>query len=717
MFVKNMRLDPTFLFSKVARRIFWLFVLCALVPIAVLSVVSVIAVTAQLNEQSHRLLRQTSRESAMNIFAHIIFLEGDMRLIGSSLQSGDQLTLAFAQTGLSGKLEDRFKGLEILTENGEHHALYGKVDAEPGFSRDERQFLDSSKTLLLTRTCASPVPCVLLSQELSGPNSGRGTLVAELDPSHLWDADNLPPLISLCVLDDVGRALYCPDVASSQLPPAIVNSASGQFEWKNGSEEFLSDYWTAPLKAHFLTSHWTVIASESRTDMLAPLNNFKRSFFLTVLLALWVVLLLSLIQIRRNMVPLVRLQEGTRRITTGDLGARVTVPGADEFAELASSFNFMAARIEKQVNSLKTANEIDRAILSSLNIEQIVDALIVGMRGLIPYEFVCISLLDPHSTLQAFTYVSTADSATEKQISWIELTPEESSALNQSPEIASLSPGEIVPSYLAPLAKHGMAFFLVAPIHLKGKLSAIISFGNSCDCKWSKEDKQRAGLLADQVAVAISNAQLVAELKQLHWGTLTALARAIDAKSHWTAGHSERVTNWAMKIARVIGLPEQELEIIHRGGLLHDIGKIGTPLAILDKPGKLTSDEMQQMREHVLIGARILEPIPGFSQCMPIVLQHHEWIDGSGYPKGLKGDEITLHARIFAVADCYDALISDRPYRPGMAPERVMEILTAGMGKQFDAYVVEQFSRLLQNESVKNEAEPLIASPVVVTWA
>jgi HD-GYP domain-containing protein (c-di-GMP phosphodiesterase class II) len=99
---------------------------------------------------------------------------------------------------------------------------------------------------------------------------------------------------------------------------------------------------------------------------------------------------------------------------------------------------------------------------------------------------------------------------------------------------------------------------------------------------------------------------------------------------------------------------------------------------------------------------------------MPIVLQHHEWVDGSGYPEGLKGNEITLHARIFAVADCYDALISDRPYRLGMAPERVMEIITSGTGKQFDASVVEQFSKLLKTENKKDGAEPVLASPVVV---
>ena len=190
---------------------------------------------------------------------------------------------------------------------------------------------------------------------------------------------------------------------------------------------------------------------------------------------------------------------------------------------------------------------------------------------------------------------------------------------------------------------------------------------------------------------------MIADLKQLNLGTLTALARAIDAKSPWTSGHSERVTGTALEIGREVGLSEVELDALNRGGLLHDIGKIGVDAHVLDKPGKLTDQETTQIREHVNIGGRILEPIPGFAECMPnLVLQHHEWFDGSGYPSGLAGEQISLHARIFAVADCYDAMISDCPYRTGM-PRSVLQILRAGTGKQFDPQVMDAFLRLIAN--------------------
>lgn len=186
----------------------------------------------------------------------------------------------------------------------------------------------------------------------------------------------------------------------------------------------------------------------------------------------------------------------------------------------------------------------------------------------------------------------------------------------------------------------------------------------------------------------------VKALEQLDVGTLTALARAIDAKSPWTAGHSERVTTLAIKLANSIGLPARDLQILHRGGLLHDIGKIGTPATILDKPGTLEPEEIKIMREHVTIGVRILEPVSCFREVLPIVAQHHEWFDGSGYPAGLAGENISLHARILTVADSYDAITSDRPYRKGIGKRQALEVLHNRAGTQFDPMVIDVFRRL-----------------------
>jgi len=207
------------------------------------------------------------------------------------------------------------------------------------------------------------------------------------------------------------------------------------------------------------------------------------------------------------------------------------------------------------------------------------------------------------------------------------------------------------------------------------------------------------------VAVAISNARLIEELDELNWGTLYALARAIDAKSNWTAGHSERVTEVALKIGQNMGLDQKKLDDLHRGGLLHDIGKIGIPPEILDKAGKLTEEEYQLMREHVRIGARILEPIEAYGAVIPVVLHHHEYYDGSGYPDGLKGEGIDLGARIFTVADHYDALISDRPYRAGLPREKVIGFIKEDSGTKFDPNVVKAFLEVMAQEDMELQSQ------------
>jgi putative nucleotidyltransferase with HDIG domain len=200
-------------------------------------------------------------------------------------------------------------------------------------------------------------------------------------------------------------------------------------------------------------------------------------------------------------------------------------------------------------------------------------------------------------------------------------------------------------------------------------------------------------------------ARLIEELAQNDLGTLTALARTVDTNSPWTAGHSERVTNLAMNLGRELGLPPDEIDQLRRGGLLHDIGKIGVPPSILDKPGKLTEEEFAVIRRHPSKGAEILEPIPNLQKVIPIVSQHHERFDGKGYPNGLSGESISLHARILAVADVVDALVSDRPYRPGWSQEKVLVYTRENAGHQFDPEVVEAFLRIEARRSGNASAE------------
>ncbi|MGH9463181.1 MAG: HD-GYP domain-containing protein, partial [Vicinamibacteria bacterium] len=261
------------------------------------------------------------------------------------------------------------------------------------------------------------------------------------------------------------------------------------------------------------------------------------------------------------------------------------------------------------------------------------------------------------------------------------------------------------PFSLSRSVRHGVESWLVFPIPFHDGLAGAMLLGDVRGTTHQEEDLQRARQLVDQVAVALANATLIEQLDELNWGTLVALARTIDAKSPWTLGHSERAAEMSLRIGKVLGLSRKELDNLHRGALLHDIGKIGIPPTILDKPGKLTPEETAVMREHPLIGERILQPIAAYAEVIPVVSQHHEWFDGSGYPRGLCGGQISFIARIYAVADVFDALVADRPYRGGLAIDTVIEYIEERAGKQFDPSVVEAFLEVIRRDRTHLEKQ------------
>ena len=182
-------------------------------------------------------------------------------------------------------------------------------------------------------------------------------------------------------------------------------------------------------------------------------------------------------------------------------------------------------------------------------------------------------------------------------------------------------------------------------------------------------------------------------IQELFSGLIRSLTAAIDAKDSYTCGHSERVARVAVELGREMGLPELELGDIYLGGLLHDVGKIGIPDSILCKSGPLDSEEFMQIRQHVLIGCRILGDFREISHLLPMVLSHHERYDGRGYPHGLSGEAIPLLARVLAVADCYDAMNTARPYRAALDRERIEASLEQGRNRQWDGKVVDAFFR------------------------
>lgn len=203
--------------------------------------------------------------------------------------------------------------------------------------------------------------------------------------------------------------------------------------------------------------------------------------------------------------------------------------------------------------------------------------------------------------------------------------------------------------------------------------------------------------------------------KKLYYGANRALVTSLDAKDHYTGGHSERVTDYAIRIAQKLGLSEADIDNLYYGAVLHDIGKIGVPEAILTKKGKLTPEEFENIKKHPQIGAKIVGAVTELSQIVPIVLCHHERYDGHGYPMGLKENESPIEAQIVAVADSFDAMTTERTYRPAKTYAEAANELVNCKGGQFNPDVVDAMLEvLLDDELIKNNVLENAEEEIVV---
>lgn len=703
-----MKFETKIFSSQIARRIFLLFVSCALLPIFCLSIISYVHVTKQLNKQSYKRLKQSVKGHGLSLYERLIFLETELQFFASSLKKPLQNPGQTPSADFNERLASRFKAVALFNNMDEYTSVFKTMEHPKKPGVQEINHMNAGHTAISILNPSGSWPRIFMMRRVDSKDLKSGFLVGEINPSYLWgnkQGNALPTNTEVCVLDEAKNLLFSSlsnkDSFAGRFHLKIKNSASGEFEWVHENKKYLVSYRTIFMKPRFLVYGWTVVLSQSRADVLAPLSDFKTIFFSVVLMSLWGVLLFSIYYIRKSMVPLELLKKGTQRIAMKDFDYRVQITSRDEFAELGKDFNEMSERLNRQFKALDTMAEIDRAILSSLETRIIVETVIHRMYDWFACDFAAISLIDSEQNNTAQVYFSYYNQKNELCEQSLKFSTYGLEALHANPEYLIIHADKNSLPYLSPFVKSGIKSFLVLPIFLNKKLSAVITIGRLQVNVYQEEDIIQARQMADQVAVSLSNTSLIKELEQLNWGTLKALARTVDAKSSWTAGHSERVTDMALEIGAVLRLTSEKLDNLHRAALLHDIGKIGVPVAVLDKPGKLDDEEYRLIKMHPRIGAKILEPITAYKEVVPIVLQHHERYDGKGYPAGLSADSIDIGARVLAVADVFDALTSDRPYREGWALERVIDLITQEAGRQFDPDVVEAFLEIMKMQKTK----------------
>ena len=670
-----------FLRSKMARQIFGLVLAATTVPTVLLFAYAITFAKGHTEAQARRRMHDSTKLLGLQLLERLELRAGTLALVAAEL--GHQpptgaarplpLGVGFDWIGIVG-----LDGRVVTTVQGPERTAIGAILPRGG-----------SASLAVDRT--GPDPAIILSEPLNGAGGSR-SIAGQLSVAALVGplTSALPEWATVSVLDEAGRVVFS---SRSDLSPAFLESARSAaaqqalFEWESAEGDRVVGYgWPLSLRGRFGSPRWTVLLAEPEDKVLAPTDRLWQVLPVVFGLSIALVCLVGAIQIRRRVEPVDVLMTAARRVAGGDLGARADLSPKDEFGVLAQSFNAMADQLQRDFEALATRAEIDRAVLSSLDRNEIATKLLQRLPGLVQCEGLALTVLDgAHGERHALV----EGASLKPQRDEIVFGAEETAFLGRLGDPGGARTLSDVPAAFRPPGARS-ADTWVFPVTVRGTLGAVIAISRRGD-QVAGHHHAVVSQLAAQLGIGLTNARLLEEIDRANWEMVEALSRAIDAKSPWTAGHSTRVTMVGLAIGRRLGLDDRQLESIHRSGLLHDIGKLGVPVEILDKPGLLTAEEMDIMKQHPAIGARIVAPISAYADVIAAVRHHHEHYDGSGYPDGLAGEAIPLIARIFAVADVFDALASPRPYREAWGPERVLDYIVRGAGTQFDPQVVEAF--------------------------
>jgi PAS domain S-box-containing protein len=367
-----------------------------------------------------------------------------------------------------------------------------------------------------------------------------------------------------------------------------------------------------------------------------------------------------------------------------------------------------AAKVQRQLNRLAALRSIDQAITSSVDIRVTLDVVIDKVSAQLNADAVSLLIKKPYHYLFEYTAGRgfKTDAAKKVRVRIGQGYAGRVALTRESLLVPDIAAGKEVPDQPSFLTKEGFQAYFGVPLIAKSGVIGVLEVLFRRPFDPGAEWVDFLETLAGQATIAVENAGLFTELQQsnnellLAYGTtLEGWSRALDYRDKETEGHSERVTDMAVEIARAMGQSEEAIMHIRRGALLHDIGKLGVPDNILLKTEPLTDEEWILMKRHPQIAYDILHPIAYLRPAVDIPYCHHEKWDGSGYPRGLKGEEIPLMARIFSIVDVWDTLRSDRPYRQGWSHDKIKDYIRSLAGIEFDSRIVEVFlTHIDQNE-------------------
>ncbi|MGM0606886.1 MAG: HD domain-containing phosphohydrolase [Candidatus Muiribacteriota bacterium] len=363
---------------------------------------------------------------------------------------------------------------------------------------------------------------------------------------------------------------------------------------------------------------------------------------------------------------------------------------------IALENNLVYDRIEKKVSSLSTIFEVTKNIAEKLDYNQVSSELTETAARILNSKLVVLRIFNEEESqleIDKIEWNGSDESVMLKAevLDSIELSFSREAFMKHKPVYT----GKLIEKHgvrnIQWLIRNELNTLFSVPLIIRGKAVGVLNCYMKEDIGYNAEELEIIQNLCAQAAIALENSRLFSNLEKTYFDTIAALAAAIDAKDHYTHGHSEQVMEYSIAIAEDMNLSEETITAIKFAGLLHDIGKIGVDDNILKKPGRLSSEERTEIEKHPVYGTLIVEKINFLKSVSSLTYHHHERWDGKGYPSGLKGDDIPIGSRILSVADTYDAMTSNRSYRKALPDEVAIEEIKRCSGSQFDPKVVKAF--------------------------
>ncbi len=520
-----MKIQRGFLRSRVARRIVALFVLCALVPIIATAVLSRDHVRRLLFDRSYLHLAQLGQAYSQSLYERLSIVQSLLGMVAPDTGSGSRAGAERRNENLLGRVD----ALALVRPDGSTAGLAGTPRPFAALSDAEWKYLSTGKSILRIRTNSGAPATVILARAIDARDSSAGVVVAELNAEYFWgEADVLPAVTDFSVIGAGGEPLFSSKKRPGPLLAALAQrqppSPNGRMVYDATEGAELAGYRELFLRANFYLSGWTVVATRPEVEVLAPIAAFEQSLLLAIVLALLGIVLVSVWQIRRTLVPLEGLLEGTRRAANKDFSTRVEVLSHDEFGELAQSFNTMISRLGRQFTALSTLSAIDRTILSRPDVVQVIEAVLRRIRAIVPAQCASIVINDRHTAGTMRLYTRGHSDATTIDRTRVAGTVDDLRLLGNKSEGTWLSPAAATMPCAASLVNLGAAALFAVPITWQGEVIGAVFIGTSRMSVLDDDEEARIRDLADRVGVAYAAASKDEQLYyQAHYDPLTQL--------------------------------------------------------------------------------------------------------------------------------------------------------------------------------------------------